>query len=92
MYGITLKNEAAAQHTLNFDDAKTRFAGLDVNGSGEKKSARIFFGEPGDYTYFCAVPGHRPAGMQGVVHVTGLPITFADAEAAGKTPAGSGSS
>jgi len=60
------------------------FKGLAVNAEGEKQSSRIFFGVPGDYTYFCAIPGHRAAGMQGVIHVTGSPMTVAQAEAAGK--------
>jgi len=26
--------------------------------------------QPGDYPYYCAVPGHRELGMQGMLHVT----------------------
>jgi plastocyanin len=85
VYLVTLVDGAAAQHTLDFDDSSTRFPGLIVNSAGESKTGRIFFGTPGNYTFFCAVPTHRAAGMLGVVHVTGNPITLADAEAKGKT-------
>jgi plastocyanin len=78
---VTLTDDATGPHTLDFDDTKTLFAGLAVNGAGEKSSSRIFFGEPGKYTFFCAIPGHRTAGMQGTVTVTGPPMTLADAEA-----------
>ena len=71
-------------HTLNFDDAATLYPGLEVNTPGETKSARIFFGTPGDYTFFCAIPGHRSAGMQGVVTVTGAPMTLDQALAKAK--------
>jgi plastocyanin len=81
---VTLTDDAAGPHTLDFDDAKTLFAGLAVSGAGEKASSRIFFGEPGQYTFYCAIPGHRAAGMQGTVTVTGPSMTLADAEAKGK--------
>jgi plastocyanin len=81
---VTLTDDAAGPHTLDFDDTKTLFAGLAVNSAGEKSSSRIFFGEPGTYTFFCAIPGHRAAGMQGTVTVTGPPVTLAEAEAKGK--------
>ncbi|MCC6904425.1 MAG: nitrite reductase, copper-containing [Anaerolineae bacterium] len=42
---------------------------------------------PGDFLYFCAVPGHQQAGMQGTLRVTGEvaignPIALASASAA----------
>jgi len=87
VYEMTLVDGASISHTLNFDQSSALFSGLVVNGSGEKHSSRIFFGAAGDYTYYCAIPGHRAAGMQGVVHVTGPTMTLAQAEAAGKLKA-----
>jgi plastocyanin len=83
IYAVTLADGGPTQHTLRFDDASTLSSGLSVNSSGETNTTRVFFGRPGDYTFFCAIPGHREAGMQGVVHVTGAPVTLARAEAAG---------
>ena len=82
IYSVELTNDAAGAHTLDFDDAETLFAGLAVDNAGEKVSSRIFFGEPGEYTFFCAIPGHRAAGMFGTVTVTGPPMTLEEAEAA----------
>jgi plastocyanin len=82
VFMVTLTDDTNGPHTLDFDDPTTLFAGLAVSKQGEKVSSRIFFGKPGDYTYFCAIPGHRAAGMQGVIHVTGPVMTLADAEAA----------
>jgi plastocyanin len=91
IYCITLTDQAAAQHTLDFDDPATLFAGLEVTTAGEKVQARAFFGASGAYTFYCAVPGHRAAGMQGTVTVTGSPTTVAEAETAAAA-AGGGSS
>lgn len=82
IYSITLTNAQTGQHTLDFDDASTLFAGVEVNAGGEKATSRAFFGEPGEYTFFCAITGHRAQGMQGVIKVTGPPMTLAEAEAA----------
>ena len=54
-------------------------------------SARIFFGAAGAYTFYCAVPGHRQAGMQGTINVTGATMTVEQAEAAGGSGGASGS-
>jgi plastocyanin len=87
LYSVSLLDESTG-HTLDFDDPSTRFAGLVVNTPGEEKTTRIFFGEPGDYTFFCAIPGHRSSGMEGVITVEGDPITYEEAVAAGKPAAG----
>ena len=83
IYQVTLTDLTTGPHTLDFDQASTLFAGLAVNSDGENVSSRIFFGEPGEYTFYCAIPGHRAGGMQGTITVTGSPITLAEAEAAG---------
>ena len=84
IYSVTLTDDSTGPHTLDFDDTTTLFAGLAVNNAGEKVTSRIFFGSPGAYTFFCAIPGHRAAGMHGVINVTGPTLTLAQAEAAGK--------
>jgi len=85
IYAVTLINGSNATHTLDFDLPATLWPGLEVNSRGETRKARIFFGNPGDYTFYCAFPGHRAAGMQGVIHVTGPAITVDQAEAEATT-------
>ena len=85
---ITFVDGANAQHTLNFQETNTLWPGLVVNKQGEKLEGRIFFPSAGDYTYFCAVPGHEAAGMHGIVHVTGPTMTLQQAEAAAGKVAG----
>jgi plastocyanin len=41
----------------------------DVSG-GETTTARLRIDEPGKYTYFCTIPGHRDGGMEGTITVT----------------------
>jgi hypothetical protein len=84
VYQIVLTSGANAAHTLNFDNPATLWPGLDIDTPSQKLTGRIFFGTAGDYTFFCAIPGHRAAGMQGVIKVTGPTVTLEQAEAAGK--------
>ena len=41
---------------------------LDVFGSGDTDTAKIDL-QPGTYTYYCSIPGHRAAGMEGTLTV-----------------------
>lgn len=88
IYGVTLEAESNASHTLAFEDPATLWPVLTVNTAGEKRRARIFFGRPGMYTFYCVISGHRAAGMQGVVRVTGPTMTLAAAEAAARRTGG----
>jgi plastocyanin len=84
IYAITLVDGSTGPHTLNFDNPAALWPGVQVSSGGDKVTSRIYFGTAGDYTFFCNIPGHRAAGMSGVIHVTGPTLTVAQAEAAGK--------
>jgi plastocyanin len=79
IYRITLV-DVGNEHTFKFDSAETLMPELIVSKPGDIQSARAFFGDPGDYTFFCSIPGHRAAGMEGVITVTGDPTTLEAAQ------------
>lgn len=54
-------------HTLLFDETEFRGFKLQVNGS-EVDRGKVEL-EPGTYTIYCDVPGHRAAGMEATVTV-----------------------
>ena len=85
---ITLNN-AGGQHTLHFVEETVRMASLEVAAAGDSDKGRAFFGESGDYEFYCEVPGHREAGMHGIVHVDGDTVTVEqiEAEGGGEAPA-----
>lgn len=61
---ITIEHDAqgSVTHTLVIEEAGVRLVGDDE---------ATFELEPGEYTYFCDVPGHQEAGMVGTLTVTG---------------------
>lgn len=61
---ITIEHDAqgSVTHTLVIEEAGVRLVGDDE---------ATFELEPGEYTYFCDVPGHQEAGMEGTLTVTG---------------------
>jgi plastocyanin len=90
---ISMTDASPAEHTLKFDNPDTKFAEIHVAGNGDQSECVAFFPEAGDYSFYCTIPGHRAAGMEGVVRVEGEPITLAEAEAAaggGEAPAAGG--
>jgi len=70
---IALSNDGAALHNLVFENGPSS---EDLN-SGETSTFDVGNLEPGTYTIFCAVPGHRDAGMEThlVVGAPGSPPT-----------------
>jgi cytochrome c oxidase subunit 2 len=41
--------------------------------SGETKKGTLKLTKPGEYTFYCSVPGHRANGMKGTITVTRAP-------------------
>jgi uncharacterized cupredoxin-like copper-binding protein len=64
---MKLVNTGAATHSLTIDG--TGVASPMVKG-GESFDLKVNL-PPGDYAIGCDVPGHRLAGMTGILHVTG---------------------
>lgn len=60
-----LVNEGAILHDVTMEDGPTV---VEAQG-GETATGSIAL-EPGTYTYYCSVPGHRAAGMEGELTVS----------------------
>ncbi len=65
---IDFTNDAAIAHDVVIDDpsGKEVARGDVITGSSENVS---FDAKPGKYTYYCSLPGHRAAGMEGTLTV-----------------------
>ena len=65
---IAFENPADIGHDVRIEDS----SGADVGGTevitNDSTTATVAL-EAGDYTYFCSIPGHRPAGMEGTLSV-----------------------
>jgi plastocyanin len=78
---ITLMNEGVLEHDFTIDSipveyevtgAAHREDGWDVHADvppGETGGVRMIVHEPGEYEFYCSVPGHREAGMVGTLTV-----------------------
>jgi hypothetical protein len=63
---LTVVNDGDAFHDLTIDEVGLR---IDVD-SGQQATAGLEIDEPGEYEYYCSVPGHAGAGMRGTLTVT----------------------
>jgi nitrite reductase (NO-forming) len=68
---IVLFNGEGAEHDIVFPDQDARSQLIIGRNSSTSMSFRA--GRSGDFVYFCDVPGHRQAGMEGKFIVTPLP-------------------
>jgi nitrite reductase (NO-forming) len=76
---ITLINGEGAEHDIALPDQNARSPR--VTGKGASTTLSFRAGKPGEYSYFCSVPGHRLAGMEGKFAVTAKPPAQAVAQA-----------
>jgi nitrite reductase (NO-forming) len=68
---LTLINGEGAEHDIVFPDQNT--TSPRVTGKGASTTIAFRAEKSGDFVYFCSVPGHRLAGMQGQFLVTPRP-------------------
>jgi plastocyanin len=66
---IVLTNESPVPHNVAIEDSggSVVVEGEIFSGGGTRDTSATL--EAGEYTFFCAVPGHRDAGMEGTLTV-----------------------
>ena len=77
---LTLINGEGTEHDIVFPDQDAKSPR--VNGKGASTTIVFRAAKSGDFVYFCTVPGHRLAGMQGQFLVTPIaaPQTLVEAD------------
>lgn len=64
---IVLENPSSVPHNVSIEGQGVEQEGDTVGKGGTSEvTVRV---EPGTYTYFCSVPGHREGGMEGTLTV-----------------------
>ena len=76
---LTLINGEGAEHDIVFPDQDAKSPR--VTGKGASTTIAFRATKAGDFIYFCSVPGHQAAGMQGQFVVTPKPPAQAVVEA-----------
>jgi plastocyanin len=64
---ITMANPSQLSHSVAIEGNGVDAEGQVVGRGGTSKASATL--KPGTYTYYCTVPGHRQAGMQGTLTV-----------------------
>jgi len=77
---LTLINGEGAEHDIVFPDQNTKSPR--VTGKGSSTTIAFRATKSGDFIYFCSVPGHQLAGMQGqfIVTLRPAPQTLVEAD------------
>lgn len=70
---VTLINGEGAEHDIVFADQEATAHSAHITGKGASTNIAFRAGKAGDFIYFCSLPGHQLAGMQGQFLVTPQP-------------------
>jgi nitrite reductase (NO-forming) len=62
---INLVNNGAANHNFNIDELNVHSGDYSPGQTGTV----TINAAPGDYQYYCSIPGHKEAGMVGTLHL-----------------------
>ncbi|HKI54415.1 MAG TPA: copper-containing nitrite reductase [Anaerolineales bacterium] len=81
---ITLTSGDGTEHDISFPDFNT--TSEHVVGQGNSATISFLVDKGGSFSYFCTLPGHREAGMEGKFNVSGESL----ASASDPAPADSG--
>jgi nitrite reductase (NO-forming) len=76
---VTLISGEGAQHNFYIDEFGVKSA--DVTGQGNSVSVEFVADKEGTFAYYCAIPGHRQAGMEGKI-IVGSGVSSQPASAA----------
>ena len=66
---IEFTNPQSLSHDVEVEDQSGEDIGATELIADSKTTATIADVKPGDYTFYCSVPGHREAGMEGTLTV-----------------------
>jgi plastocyanin len=66
---VDFTNKSPLPHDLVLINSSNKIVGQTPVFQGGTKSFTVAL-TPGTYTYYCSVPGHRQAGMQGTLTVS----------------------
>jgi plastocyanin len=64
---LTMENPSPVEHNVSLEGEGVDEEGETV-GEGESSTVSAEL-QPGDYTFYCSVPGHREGGMEGTLTV-----------------------
>ena len=66
---VYVNQPGVTRHTLEVEGVPKSTFYLEVSGAGDQAVGTVNL-QPGTYTIFCDIPGHRAAGMEGTVTVS----------------------